>query len=200
MTQTVVMQNEVPVDDTLVNPAFSYDNFSDCDQIAATTAMNMPQDNAFICGYVSSSTVDVPLAGAPISTFSSASGFFGILIDAGSRLQGYIVFLRVPSVLFASSPSVVGVANVMDSDARDVLVRTAAPSLPGFGRVKGVVFNDINGDGDILHNIFSGPGISGVSAGARSRQSAAIGGDGRYYFLFLMPAGPRTVVQTNLAG
>ena len=192
------MQNEAPVDGTLVNPAFSYDNVSHCDQIAATTAMNMPQDNAFICGYVSSSTVDVPLAGAPVSTFSSASGFFGILIDAGSRLQDYIVFLRVPSVLFARSPSVVGVANVMDSDARDVIFRTAAPSLPGFGWVKGVVFNDINGDS--LHNIFSGPGIPGVSAGARRRQSAAIGDDGRYYFLFLMPAGPRTVVQTNLAG
>ena len=198
MTQTVVMQNEATVDGTLVNPAFSYDNVSDCGQIAAATAMNMPQDNAFICGYVSSSTVDVPLAGAPISTFSSASGFFGILIDAGSRLHDYIVFLRVPSVMFASSPSVVGMANMMDSDARDVLVRTAAPSLPGFGRVKGVVFNDINGD--ILHNIFSGPGIPVVSARARSRQSTAIGGDGRYYFLFLMPAGPRTVVQTNLAG
>jgi len=74
---------------------------------------------------------------------------------------------------------------------RDAL---AAPF--GYGWVRGVVFNDVNGDG--LRNIFSEVGLAGVTVTASNGASMQTLGDGSYFFL--LPAGAHMVTQTNLAG
>ncbi|MCS7061639.1 MAG: hypothetical protein RMN25_10820 [Anaerolineae bacterium] len=205
VTWRVTVLESAPLAGTVVNQAFSYDNVSDYDQFVATTAVNIPAGKALIRGYVYSGTLDTPLPGVllsasglsgTVSGFSNAGGFFSILVDAGTQPQNYALFMSVPAGLVSLSPNPVGLAAVVEGDVRDAIFRVAAPAPPGFGWIKGVVFNDANGDGQ--RNIFSEPGIPGVNVQTSSGQSAQTAGDGSYYFL--VPAGSRTITQTNLAG
>ncbi len=205
ITWTVTVLDAAPTGGVVVNQAYSYDNVSDYDQLVAVTAVNVPEGKALIRGYVYSGTLDAPLAGAlvsasglsgTVSAYSNASGFFLMLVDAGAQPQDYVVFLAVPSGLVALTPNPVGLGGVVDGDVRDVVFRVAAPASGGFGWVRGVVFHDVNGDGQ--RNIFTEPGIPGVTVQASSGQSAMTGADGSYYLL--VPAGSRAITQTNLVG
>jgi uncharacterized repeat protein (TIGR01451 family) len=210
LTQTTVITWRVKVEanalpgSVIVNRAYAYDGVSDSDEMAAVTAVNIPAGKALIRGYVYSGTGTTPLPGVllsaaglvTVSQNTDGSGYAGLLVDAQVTPTNYVVYQVVPSGYVNLTPNPVGVPGVVAGGVYDVVFRDALAAPPGFGWVRGVVFNDVNGDG--LRNIFSEVGLAGVTVAASDGQSMQTLGDGSYFFL--LPAGARTVTQTNLAG
>jgi uncharacterized repeat protein (TIGR01451 family) len=210
LTQTTVITWRVKVQagalpgSLVVNRALAYDGVSDYDEMAATTAVGIPAGKALIRGYVYSGTGTTPLPGVllsaaglvTVSRNTDASGYAPLLVDAQVTPTNYAVYQVVPAGYVNLTPNPVGVPGVVEGGVYDVVFRNALAAPPGFGWVRGVVFNDVNGDG--LRNIFSEVGLAGVTVAASDGQSMQTLADGSYFFL--LPAGARTVTQTNLTG
>jgi len=210
LTQTTVITWRVKVQagalpgSLVVNRALAYDGVSDYDEMAAVTAVNIPSGKALIRGYVYSGTGTTPLPGVllsaaglvTVSQNTDGSGYAGLLVDAQVTPTNYVVYQVVPSGYVNLTPNPVGVPGVVAGGVYDVVFRDALAAPPGFGWVRGVVFNDVNGDG--LRNIFSEVGLAGVTVAASDGQSMQTLADGSYFFL--LAAGSRTITQTNLAG
>jgi len=131
-----------------------------------------------------------------VSQNTDGSGYAGLLVDAQVTPTNYVVYQVAPTGYVNLTPNPVGVPGVVEGGVYNVVFRNALAAPPGFGWVRGVVFNDANGDG--LRNIFSEVGLAGVTVAASDGQSKQTLGDGSYFFL--LPAGGRTVTQTNLSG
>ena len=193
-----------PIGTRIVNQAASDDGVSDQDEMMVTTVVGIPPGKALIRGYVYSGTGTTPLprvllsaAGlVTVSGNTDASGYVGLLVDAQVTPTNYVVYQVVPAGYVNLTPNPVGVPGVVEGGLYDVVFRNAPAAPPGFGWVRGVVFNDANGDG--LRNIFSEVGLAGVTVAASDGQSMATLADGSYFFL--LAAGSRTITQTNLAG
>jgi uncharacterized repeat protein (TIGR01451 family) len=210
LTQTTVITWRVKVEanalpgSVIVNRAYAYDGVSDSDEMAAVTAVNIPAGKALIRGYVYSGTGTTPLPGvllsaaglATVSRNTDASGYAALLVDAQVTPTNYVVHQVVPAGYVNLTPNPVGVPGVVEGGLYDVVFRDALAAPFGYGWVRGVVFNDANGDG--LRNIFSEVGLAGVTVQASTGASMQTLGDGSYFFL--LPAGSRTITQTNLAG
>jgi uncharacterized repeat protein (TIGR01451 family) len=210
LTQTTVITWRVKVEanalpgSVIVNRAFAYDGVSDSDEMAAVTPVNIPAGKALIRGYVYSGTGTTPLPGVllsaaglvTVSRNTDASGYAALLVDAQVTPTNYAVYQVVPAGYVNLTPNPVGVPGVVEGGLYDVVFRDALAAPYGYGWVRGVVFNDANGDG--LRNIFSEVGLAGVTVQASTGASMQTLGDGSYFFL--LPAGSRTITQTNLAG
>jgi len=210
LTQTTVITWRVKVEanalpgSVIVNRAYAYDGVSDSDEMAAVTAVNIPAGKALIRGYVYSGTGTTPLPGVllsaaglvTVSRNTDASGYAPLLVDAQVTPTNYAVYQVVPAGYVNLTPNPVGVPGVVEGGLYDVVFRDALAAPFGYGWVRGVVFNDVNGDG--LRNIFSEVGLAGVTVQASTGASMQTLGDGSYFFL--LPAGSRTITQTNLAG
>jgi len=210
LTQTTVITWRVKVvanalpGSLIVNRAYAYDGLSDYDEMAAVTAVNIPAGKALIRGYVYSGTGTTPLPGVllsaaglvTVSGSTDANGYVALLVDAAATAVNYTVYEVVPAGYVNLTPNPVGVPGVVEGGVYDVVFRNALQAPVGSGWVRGVVFNDVNGDG--LRNIFSEVGLVGVTVAASDGQSMQTLGDGSYFFL--LPAGARVITQTNLAG
>lgn len=205
ITWRVKVEAGAEVGAPVVNVASSYDGVSDYDTDVALTAVNVPAGKALIRAYVylgpsgatPMSGVQVSAAGLATATANTnASGYANLLVDALATPTNYAVFQIVPSGYVNLTPNPVGVVGVTSGGVYEVVFRNAAQAPAGYGWVRGVVFNDANGDG--LRNIFSEVGLANVMVSASDGQSMATNGDGSYYFL--LPAGGRTLTQTNLVG
>ncbi|MGQ9814740.1 MAG: hypothetical protein ACUVR3_06250, partial [Candidatus Roseilinea sp.] len=188
----------------VVNVADSYDNVSDYDQAVAATPIAIPPGKALIRGYVYSGTVSmmpmpavqVSAAGlVTVSGYTNASGQVSLLVDAPPTPTDYTVFQVVPAGYVNLTPNAVGVS-VVEGGVYEVVFRNAVQAPAGYGWVRGVVFNDANGDG--TRNIYSEVGLANVTVSASDGQTMQTLGDGSYFFL--LAAGPRVLTQTNLAG
>jgi uncharacterized repeat protein (TIGR01451 family) len=210
LTQTTVITWRVKVEanalpgSVIVNRAYAYDGVSDSDEMAAVTAVNIPAGKALIRGYVYSGTGTTPLPGVllsaaglvTVSRSTDASGYAALLVDAQVTPTNYAVYQVVPAGYVNLTPNPVGVPGVVEGGLYDVVFRDALAAPFGYGWVRGVVFNDANGDG--VRNILSEVGLAGVTVQASTGASMQTLGDGSYFFL--LPAGARMVTQTNLAG
>jgi len=131
-----------------------------------------------------------------VSRNTDASGHAPLLVDAQVTPTNYVVHQVVPSGYVNLTANPVGVPGVVEGGLYDVVFRDALAAPFGYGWVRGVVFNDANGDG--VRNILSEVGLAGVTVQASNGASMQTLGDGSYFFL--LPAGSRTITQTNLAG
>lgn len=189
----------------IVNTARSFDGQSDYDEAVALTPVNVPAGKALIRVYVySGSTGTTPMSGVAVSAAglstvvqsTDGDGYAGLLVDAIVTPTGYAIFQTVPSGYVNLTPNPVGVADVTSGGVYDVVMRNAPQAPSGFGWVRGVVFNDENQDG--FRNVLSEVGLGGVSVAASTGATTQTLDDGSYFFL--LPAGARTITQTNLAG
>jgi uncharacterized repeat protein (TIGR01451 family) len=208
LTQTTVITWRVKVEvnallgSSVVNRAFVHDGVGGLVEMQAATLVGIPTGKALIRGYVYSGTVAMP--GVPLSAvgpvtvsgITNGSGYAGLLVDALVTPTDYVVYQVVPPGYVNLTPTPVGVPGVVEGGVYDVVFRNALAAPPGFGWVRGVVFNDVNGDG--LRNIFSEVGLARVTVQASDGANMQTLGDGSYFFL--LPAGPQAIVQTNLAG
>ena len=210
LTQTTVITWRVKVEvnallgSSVVNRAFVHDGVGGLVEMQAATLVGIPTGKALIRGHVYSGTGTVAMPGVSLSAvgpvtvsgITNGSGYAGLLVDALVTPTDYVVYQVVPPGYVNLTPTPVGVPGVVEGGVYDVVFRNALAAPPGFGWVRGVVFNDVNGDG--LRNIFSEVGLAGVTVQASGGANMQTLGDGSYFFL--LPAGLQAIVQTNLAG
>jgi uncharacterized repeat protein (TIGR01451 family) len=210
LTQTTVITWRVKVEvnallgSSVVNRAFVHDGVGGLVEMQAATLVGIPTGKALIRGYVYSGTGTVAMPWVPLSAvgpvtvsgITNGSGYAGLLVDALVTPTDYVVYQVVPPGYVNLTPTPVGVPGVVEGGVYDVVFRNALAAPFGYGWVRGVVFNDVNGDG--LRNIFSEVGLAGVTVQASGGANMQTLGDGSYFFL--LPAGPQAIVQTNLAG
>ncbi|MCS7062940.1 MAG: hypothetical protein NZM04_02640 [Methylacidiphilales bacterium] len=204
ITWRVKVEAGAPAGSLILNEARSFDGVSDLDTFVATTAVDVPAGKALIRTFVYSGTGATAMVGVQVSAAglvtvtrnTDTSGYAGLLVDAGMTPTNYAVFQVVPPGYVNLTPNPVGVPGVVEGGVYNVVFRNALGAPVGFGWVKGVVFNDANGDGQ--RNIFSEVGLGGWTVTASDGQTMQTLADGSYFFL--LAAGGRVITQTNQTG